>query len=446
MKKKSKTNKPEPSLSETVDEQTHISDEQNIEKKSSETKKSEERPKVSVPRSEEELVVKTSPKRSEPKRSEPKISVPRDEKRLRDNKKVTKILRKSSPLKLEDYETRLNLELPRVNVINKIFRKKLSEIKKKLSEKKEEGNETPLRTPIKSTPREVDEKTEDKNEDVIDIEDNKVDVENDENENNRDSRYDENEEDEDREEDEDDEDKPPQTEEEMVDEYKMLLQRLKRHYPYLDITIPPNATSQRLKRMYRFHVDEVSSAEGLYKYYWGMLIGFCILEMAGRKMGLPCQDYAEIQMNQISNYNSLLVEFGDRDYFGFTRSWPIEVRIIGLMLVNFALLVIARLLIDPNNIKSLFGMMTNSRSTPAIHLDNETPTNNPESTDPGLNAIGTLLGGGTGAGTGGANGIGSMLSMLMNAFGGGGGPPPRERQDQARPTYQRRRRPQVDAS
>jgi hypothetical protein len=224
------------------------------------------------------------------------------------------------------------------------------------------------------------------------------------------------------------EDVPP-TEEELQDEYRALLKRLKRNYKYLDIDIPaPGTSSKRLQRMHRYYVDEVSTAEGLEKYKIMLVVGFVIMEVIGKKLNLPCDGYAELQKGQIANYHSMLVEFGDRDYFGFARGYPIEVRLIGMMLINMGILVVGRLLLEPATMTRLISAVTSAgnREIPPIALDN------PNASPPV-----------PGAAAAPADATGGMLTGIMSMLGGmfgGGGPPARERSDQAQPTYQRRRR------
>jgi hypothetical protein len=241
------------------------------------------------------------------------------------------------------------------------------------------------------------------------------------------------------------------TEEELQDEYRALIKRLSRMYRYLEIEIPPAGTpSRRLKRLYRYYVDEVAVAEGLVKYKLGLSVGFIILEALGKKMGLPCDGYADLQQEQIANYNDMLVEFGDRGYFGFARNWPVEARLFGMMMVNMGVLIGARLLLEPGNAAKLIKLLVGNRTTPGIQLDGSAPSASPdgaaaaaaggaagggsEAPPAASNPLGALLGG-----AGGGGGLASILSTVMGALGGGGGGPARERSDQAAPSYRSRR-------
>lgn len=256
------------------------------------------------------------------------------------------------------------------------------------------------------------------------------------------------------EEEEDDFYEEPATEQELQDEYRAMLRRMKRMYRYLEIDIPPpGASSKRLGRLLRYYIDEVSTAEGLEKYRLMLLVGFVILEVLGKKLGLPCDDYAELQRDQIGNYHSMLVEFGDRDYFGFARGWPVEARLLGMMLANMGMLVVGRLLLEKDTMKKLITAVIGSRRTPAIALD-QPVSENPDAAVAGgsgapagaadalTNIVSGLASGGAGAGgaAGAGNGLGGILSMITSLFAGSGGPPARERSEQGGPSYSRRRR------
>jgi hypothetical protein len=229
----------------------------------------------------------------------------------------------------------------------------------------------------------------------------------------------------DEEEESSEEDVPP-TEEEMQDEYIALIKRAKRMYPDLDIEVPSrNLASRRLKKIYHFYVDEISTAEGLEKYKIGMFVGFILIELLLEKLGLPIKGYAELQMQHIASYNSLLIEFGDRNYFGFARNWPVEAKLAGLALFNAAILIVGRLLMEPENLNKIISKLAGKREV-NVALPSTANRGSPDPPTAGQPAAG------------GFEGLGGILNMVMGAMGGGG-PPARARSEQTRPTTARRR-------
>lgn len=239
------------------------------------------------------------------------------------------------------------------------------------------------------------------------------------------------------------------TEEELQDEYRALLKRVGRLYPYLEIEIPPRGTpSRRLRRLYNYYVDEVTQAEGLEKYKIVIIIVAAVIESIGKKFNLPIDGYAKLQRDNMASYHAMLVELGDRHYFGFADSWPVEVRIGGMMLMNALFLVLGRLLLEGDTMNILMGAVQNNRQIPGPVLDNPAAAaqqNGGGSAVPSgggndMGGLGGLLGGLMGGGGGGGGLMNLIQGVMGGVMGGQGGPPAREREDQAAPTYSRRAR------
>lgn len=249
----------------------------------------------------------------------------------------------------------------------------------------------------------------------------------------------------------------PPTEEELQDEYRALLKRAKRLYPYLDIELPSKGTpSRRLRRLYNYYVDEIATAEGLEKYQIIIVIVAAVIEGIGLKFGLQAiKGYANLQYANMASYHAMLIELGDRNYFGFASGWPVEVRIGGMMLLNAIVLVLGRWMLEGETMNILLGALTNNRRVPGPTLDKPSEANGDGASLPGLGGgdsmgglggmIAGLLGGAGGGGGGG--GLGGMISQLMGGMMGNmgqGGQTNHQPREQGAPQYSRRRRTQTN--
>lgn len=249
---------------------------------------------------------------------------------------------------------------------------------------------------------------------------------------------------------EDNRKKIPLTEDELIDKYRDQLQQIARKYPNFKIQIPDKATSRRYQSMCMRAMERLAVEEEVSKYVIGMVVVMVIIQWVGCAIGLPLQDYVEIQMASIGRYTSLLIELGDKDYLGFARSWPVELRLFGLMLLNAFILVVVRLMMEPDYVKRFFARF-NRIGDPryvGFYEDTQLPADKPGGIAGLIGSIAGMFGGGGGAaatGGGGVGGLGSLLGGLMGAMGGGGGgggantsAPPPDRKSQTVPRYKRK--------
>ena len=131
-------------------------------------------------------------------------------------------------------------------------------------------------------------------------------------------------------------------------------------------------------------------------------------------------------------YQRLLIELGEKDYSSFGSDWPVEVRIMGLMVVNAIIFVIAKAIfkVTGNDMSDEFFKLFDQMGSQTVEEDIENLPQSvgmdspaPESKNAQGGGLMGMLSGvlgalGGGGGSGGGGGLGSLFSGLMNAGGG----------------------------
>lgn len=132
---------------------------------------------------------------------------------------------------------------------------------------------------------------------------------------------------------------PEEIEEEEREEFIVKLRILKKSYP--DYDFPPysadHTDTKTLKRIYNQSFRETSLDENVEWYQTILAAAFIGIGMAGKKLGLPFEDFASSQMKKMKKYRKLLFELGEKSYVNFMESWPVEIRLFGMVLLDAGL-------------------------------------------------------------------------------------------------------------
>lgn len=146
------------------------------------------------------------------------------------------------------------------------------------------------------------------------------------------------------EESEEDIDMMPKTPAEKHLYWKTRLQILKTRFK--DVTIPKDEaelTWQELRKIYYIEMDRVSITKNVDAYRLIMIVGCFVIEYIGYKiLKVDITGFGVHSMKSMWRYERLLIELGEKDYASFGENWPVEFRLIGLMLVSAVIFVIAK--------------------------------------------------------------------------------------------------------
>jgi hypothetical protein len=151
---------------------------------------------------------------------------------------------------------------------------------------------------------------------------------------------------------------------------------------YKDANIPEfsmHSDYKTMKQNYentvrRLHID--SSVEN-YKTY--LIGGFMVVEYAlGSWMGFDMQGFTQQQITTLTSYERLLVELGEKSYVDEESQWPVEVRLLGLIIMNAAFFIVSKLITKKtgSNILGIINSL-NQAATSASKNNNENQKKRP---------------------------------------------------------------------
>jgi hypothetical protein len=148
---------------------------------------------------------------------------------------------------------------------------------------------------------------------------------------------------------------------EMLFKFEML----KKSYPGAnirqDFTVKSDLNT--IKTAYEMSVRRLSMDTTVEKYKSYLMAGFMATEYAfGHFLGLDMQGYTQQQILQMTQYEKLLIELGEKSYVpdGVSR-FPVEVRLLFLVLMNAAIFVGSKMLMAKTGANLL--NMVNSMNT-----------------------------------------------------------------------------------
>jgi hypothetical protein len=131
---------------------------------------------------------------------------------------------------------------------------------------------------------------------------------------------------------------------------------------YKDQNIPTFTIHSDYKMMCRSYEDTVRrlSLDSSVETYKRYLIGaFMLIEYSfGRWLKFDMKGYTQQQIVGMSSYEKLLIEIGEKAYMPEGEQWPVEVRLIFLMVINTAFFLIGKMILNKTG-ANLMGAINN---------------------------------------------------------------------------------------
>jgi len=159
--------------------------------------------------------------------------------------------------------------------------------------------------------------------------------------------------------------KTEQQEEDLKRELLFKFEMLKKSYK--DTVIPEYTVHSDYKTMqksYESTVKQVNIDSNIESYKSYLIMGFYGVEFVmGNWLGFDMQDFTRTQILAMNKYEGLLVELGERNYTPKGSSWPVEVRLLFVIVIQTAIFIAMKTLgkkIGGN----LFGMMETINNPP----------------------------------------------------------------------------------
>jgi hypothetical protein len=206
---------------------------------------------------------------------------------------------------------------------------------------------------------------------------------------------------------------------------------------YPGISLPRITRKMKLAKMVRYYEHVMSRIKLKVKtnnFKIFLIIGFLVMQFAGKKLGLNTEGFTVNQMTSMKRYERMLREFGESDWSSVGVDLPVTIRLPFFMLVNMGIFVIAKWIFQKTKkdysvqFHKLYAQLTGGDDY--VFLKDETGDNG--------------LGAGDAAEDGGG-GIFGMLKPILSMFGGMGnstndGEEKPKRGEAAGPTYSRKKK------
>lgn len=135
--------------------------------------------------------------------------------------------------------------------------------------------------------------------------------------------------------------------EETRQEYLMRFKLLKRSYPGHEFPVYTEHTDLKtLKRMYEDTFKMITLDTTVSNYRTWISAAFLGIEFAANKLGLDFTGFAKFQLSKMDKYERLLIELGERSYSQFANNWPVEIRLLGIILLDAGLFYLGKMASD----------------------------------------------------------------------------------------------------
>jgi hypothetical protein len=154
------------------------------------------------------------------------------------------------------------------------------------------------------------------------------------------------------------EDLHQQDDEDLKRELLFKFEMLKKSYR--DSIIPEytiHSDYKTMQKSYESTVKQVSVDSNIESYKSYLIMGFyCVEFVMGNWLGFDMENFTKSQILAMNKYENLLIELGERNYSPKGSSWPVEIRLLFVIIVQTGIFIAMKMLgkkIGGN----LFGMM-----------------------------------------------------------------------------------------
>lgn len=159
-----------------------------------------------------------------------------------------------------------------------------------------------------------------------------------------------------------------QEEEDLKRELMFKIELLKKSYPNASIPeISLHTEYNTMKKTYDSTLKRLSLDSTVESYKTYLIGGFMGCEyILGNYLGFDMEGFTQQQIKTMSTYDSLLIELGEKSYIPQGSNWPVEVRLLGLVLINVAFFVFGKIVLKKtgSNFIGMLNSMNNKNNAP----------------------------------------------------------------------------------
>ena len=157
---------------------------------------------------------------------------------------------------------------------------------------------------------------------------------------------------------EDDEDKKR----ELLFKFDLLKKSYKgSHIPEFSI----HSDYKTMERTYQHTVKKLSLDSTVETYKTYLIGGFMVVEYVfGSWFKFNMQGFTQQQILSMGSYEKLLIELGEKSYVPEGSNWPVELRLLFLIIINAAFFIVSKLILKKTG-SNLMGMVNSMNTTSA---------------------------------------------------------------------------------
>lgn len=127
------------------------------------------------------------------------------------------------------------------------------------------------------------------------------------------------------------------------------LDMLRKKYPDHSNSIPQlnmQTPFKELKNIYQTELRKLEVDDNVSNYRTYLIGGFMITEFVlGRYLRLDLEGFTQQQIMSMKQYERFLIEIGEKNYVPDGKKWPVEVRLIGFILIQAAVFTVSKMLL-----------------------------------------------------------------------------------------------------